>query len=191
MKLVILVSACLAFAGGIVAAQGSWLDRPLVNWNDPGAPMPAPLAADETIAALAKRCGLAVRRGTAAERALADAEWLPFLHVDRQIVERDVEIVGGMTQADGMCRPMSFNVFVFVGGRLAGTLSPVAMKSRADGEIGAVRLAADDTITADFARYTNADALCCPSDRVAVRYRMDRSGPQATVVPVSAQSRRK
>ena len=107
--------------------------------------------------------------------------------MDRDVAQRDVEIVAGMAEADGMCRPMDFNVFVFVGGQLAGTLSPLQMASRGDGAIGAVRLAADDAIAAEFARYADRDALCCPSSRVTVRYRIDRTGPKAVVVPVSVQ----
>ena len=133
----------------------SWLDRPLTNWNKPAKAVPRGMPADESIAEMAIRCDLRVRRGTAAEGTLADNGWLPFLHVDREIIQGDVEIVGGMADADGMCRPVKFNVFVFVGGQLAGTLSPVLMSSRTDGSIGAVRLAADDTIAAEFARYTD------------------------------------
>jgi hypothetical protein len=184
---------CALSAGASVVAQSvtkSWLDRPLTNWNDPGRPMPVAMPTGETIIEMAKRCDLAVRRRTLGERALADAGWLPYLHVDREIVDRDVEIVGGMTEADGMCRPSDFNVFVFVGGRLAGTLSPLAMTSRVDGAIGAVRLAADDTIAAEFVRFADSDPLCCPSGRVTVRYRIDRKGPQPVVVPVSLQPRR-
>lgn len=88
------------------------------------------------------------------------------------------------------CRPMDFNVFVFVGGQLAGTLSPLLMMSRGDGAIGAVRLAPDDTIAAEFARYADRDALCCPSGRVTVRYHIDRNGPLAVVVPVSMRATR-
>ena len=89
---------------------------------------------------------------------------------DRQIVQRDVEIVGGLAGADGMCRPADFNVFVFVNGRLAGTLSPDAMVSRTDGSIGGgVRLGPDDTIAAEFSRFASDDPLCCPSRRVTVR----------------------
>jgi hypothetical protein len=141
----------------------------------------------ETVEEISKRCKLPASRDTTAQGALADAGWLPYLHVDRQIIQRDVEILAGMAEADGMCRPMEFNVFVFVGGNLAGTLSPLAMTSRSDGEIGAVRLAADDAIAAEFARYTDRDALCCPSGR---RYRIDRKGSQAVVVPVSVQATR-
>jgi hypothetical protein len=148
------------------------------------------MATGEAIAAMSKRCNLSVRRDTPGQRALADAGWLPYLHVDREIAQRDVEIVAGMAEADGMCRPMDFNVFVFVGGQLAGTLSPLLMTSRGDGAIGAVRLAPDDTIAAEFARYTDRDALCCPSGRISVRYRIDRKGPQAVVVPVSITATR-
>lgn len=173
------------------AAAQSWLDRPLSNWNTPGRAMPRPASNSETIAALAKRCAMPMLRSTPGERAVADAGWLPFHMFERQIVDRDVEIVGGMSSADGMCRPADFNVFVFVGGRLAGSLSPAVMISRTDGSIGGgLRLAPDDTITAQFARYADADALCCPSSRVAVRYRIDRSVTPPVVVPVSVQPAR-
>jgi hypothetical protein len=146
----------------------------------------------ETISEIAKRCGLLpVLRGTPGERAVADAGWLPFHMFDRQIVQRDVEIVGGMAGADGMCRPADFNVFVFVNGKLAGTLSPEDMVSRLDGSISVVRLADDDTIAAEFARYAVPDPLCCPSARVTVRYRIDRKTTLPVVVPVSVQPTRR
>ena len=110
---------------------------------------------------------------------------------DRQIVQRDVEIVGGLAGADGMCRPTQFNVFVFVKGQLAGVLSPSDMDSRTDGSIGGgIRLAEDETIAAEFARYTGVDPLCCPSGRVTVRYRIDRMASPPVVVPVSIQPTR-
>ena len=178
--------------GVAVLAQGpapaTWLDKPLANWNKPGAPIPAAKPAeDESIAALSTRCGyLPLLQTTAGERALVDAGWVPFRVFDKQIVDRDVEIIGGLAGADGMCRPMSFNVFVFVNGRLAGTLSPQTMESRTDGSIGgAIRLAADDTIQAGFARYLDKDALCCPSSHVTVRYGIDRKATPHVVVPVS------
>ena len=175
--------------GAALAGQSAktWLDRPLANWNKPAKAVPRGAPAEESIAEMAIRCDLRVRRGTAAEGILADNGWLPFLHVDREIIQGDVEIVGGMADADGMCRPLKFNVFVFVGGQLAGTLSPVLMSSRTDGSIGAVRLGTDETIAAEFARYKSTDALCCPSSRVNVRYRIDRKGAQSVVVPVSVR----
>jgi hypothetical protein len=165
--------------------EKSWLDRPLKNWNGSAKAVPRGIPASQTIADVAKRCKLSALRDTPGQRDLADAGWLPYLHLDREIVQRDVEIIAGMLEADGMCRPMKFNVFVFVGGQLAGTLSPEAMMSRLDGMIGAVRLATNEAIAAEFARYTDRDALCCPSGRVTVRYRIDRTGSRAVVVPVS------
>ena len=170
------------------AAPATWLDTPLANWNKPGASIPAANPArDESMAALSTRCGyLPLLQTTAGERALVDAGWVPFRTFDKQIVERDVEIIGGLAGADGMCRPMSFNVFVFVNGRLAGTLSPQTMESRTDGSIGgAIRLATDDSIQAGFARYLDKDALCCPSSHVTVRYGIDRKATPPVVVPVS------
>ena len=163
-----------------------WLDRPLANWNRSVKNFPQPPKAEESLKALAARCKFEVRRSSPAERALADAGWVPYLHVDRQLVQGDIEIVAGMTGADGMCRPTRFNLFVFVGGQLAGTLSPVPMSSREDGSIGAVRLAPDGAIAAEFARYNEKDALCCPSGRLGIRYRVDR-GSRPVVVPVSTQ----
>jgi hypothetical protein len=163
-----------------------WLDRPLSSWNESVKNLPQPPKAEESVKAFAARCKLEVRRSSPAERALADAGWLPYLHVDRQLVQGDIEIVAGMTGVDGMCRPTGFNVFVFVGGQFAGTLSPVPMSSREDGSIGAVRLGPDGAIAAEFARYGEKDALCCPSGRVGIRYRVER-GSRPVVVPVSTQ----
>jgi hypothetical protein len=89
-----------------------------------------------------------------------------------------------------MCRPLGYNVFLFVGGRFAGTLSPARMNSRADGVSGAVRFVGEDTISAEFARYTEKDALCCPSSRMTVRYRVERSGAQPIVAPIDIRTTR-
>jgi hypothetical protein len=174
------------------APEQSWLDRPLSNWNTPGHALPRAMPNGETIAEITKRCTyLPLLRNTSGERALADAGWLPFHMFDRQIVQRDVEIVGGLAGVDGMCRAVDFNIFVFVNGRLAGTLSPADMHSRTDASIaGGIRLAEDDTIAAEFARYADADPLCCPSGRVTVRYRIDRKAMPPVVVPVSMRATR-
>ena len=176
--------------GTVAAAQvpaATWLDKPLTNWNGPGRTVPAAKVEDESIAAVSKRCNyLPLLSSTPGERALVAAGWVPFRMFDRQIVDRDVEIIGGLAGADGMCRPVNFNAFVFVNGQLAGTLSPDVMASRADASLGgAIRLAPDDTIDAGFSRYTDKDALCCPSSHVTVRYRIDRKATTPVVVPVS------
>lgn len=182
LALILVVAPLLA-----QAPQQSWLDRPLSNWNTPGRTMPRADTEGETVPEMTARCKLTALRKTSGERAVADAGWVPYHMFDRQIVQRDVEIVGGMAGVDGMCRPVEFNVFVFVGGRLAGTLSPAEMHSRADGSIGGAIRLADDVVAAEFARYADADPLCCPSGRVTVRYRIDRKASPPVVVPVSAR----
>ncbi len=188
------IVAVLVFGASVLAQAParSWLDRPMSNWNVPGRAMPRAVTKGETIAGISKRCAsLPVVRDTSGERAVADAGWLPFHMFDRQLVQRDVEIIGGLAGADGMCRPVEFNVFVFVGGQFAGTLSPAQMASRTDGSIGgAVRLSDTDTISAEFARYAESDPLCCPSARVTVRYRIDRNATSPVVVPAGVQPTR-
>ena len=168
----------------------SWLDRPLSSWNRAGATLPNVRATNDVRAALINRCKLNPRQSTTPERALAAAGWIPFLHFDGQLLQDDVEVIDGMTDADGMCRPVTFNVFVFVGGRFAGTLSPEPMTSRLDGSIGAVRTVSASEITAEFARYRAQDPLCCPSSRVTVRFRIDRTGPDVVVTPVDVRTTR-
>ena len=87
-----------------------------------------------------------------------------------------------MREADGMCDPVTYNLFVFVAGRFAGVLSPVPMTSRLDASSGPVRMQLP-VITAEFARYTGSDALCCPSSRMSVRYRLDTTPDGPVVVP--------
>lgn len=185
-----LVSAAAVGAQEPQALPESWLNQEqLKSWNSPGGAIPAPPAAEEPRADLLKRCDLTVGRKTGAQSAIAEAGWIPFRVFDREIVKDDVEIMGGMAGADGMCRPWLFNVFVYVGGRFAGTLSPSPMNSRLDSSIGATRLV-DDGITAEFLRYTEEDPLCCPSSRVTVRYGIDRSGARPVVTPLDVRKRR-
>ena len=168
----------------------NWLDRPLTSWNRAGGPIPRPPAAGESVAAVVARCQLTPRKSIGAEQSLAAAGWIPFWNFDQQLVRDDVEIVGGMRGADGMCRPVEFNLFVFVGGTFAGTLSPNPMTSRTDSSLGAARMPLP-ALTADFARYTSADALCCPSGHVTVRYRIDRTAAGPIVVASEVRDTRR
>jgi hypothetical protein len=185
-----LVAACGAKSSSAQTPATSWLDRPLKNWNVAGAALPNAGLERPVRDQVLKRCQLNLLMSTAAERALASAGWISYLNFDQQLVQDDLEIVDGMTGADGMCRPTGYNVFVFVRGRFAGTLSPDLMSSRLDGSSGAVRIVGAETISAEFARYTDKDALCCPSSRITVRYRIDRSGTQPVVVPMDVRTTR-
>jgi LppP/LprE lipoprotein len=187
------MSVLLVFSGVGASAQqppaGSWLDRPLTSWNKPGATVPSPPDAEEDKAAVIKRCGLARPAATEQEKALDAAGWITFWNFDQQLVRDGVEIVGGMAGADGMCRPANYNLFVFVDGRYAGTLSPEPMISRTDGSSGAVRLPLPQ-LTAEFSRYAPTDPLCCPRSRVTVRYRIDRPPAGPLVIPVDVRTTR-
>lgn len=189
----ILLTSIVASVAAALAQQSTpatgWLDAPLSGWNVPGAVVPRPPTADESRESAMKRCQQTLLGSTAGERALANAGWIPFHNFDQQLLREGVEIVGGMTGWDGMCRPTSYNLFVFVQDRFAGALSPALMSSRLDGSSGAVRITATDAITADFSRYKNTDALCCPSSHVTVRYKIDRSGPQPVVLPTERRAR--
>jgi hypothetical protein len=94
-----------------------------------------------------------------------------------------------MRGADGMCRPATYNLFVFVGGRFAGVLSPTPMTSRLDSSSGVVRMPLP-LVTTEFARYASTDPLCCPSSRVTVRYRIDRTAAGPVVVPLEVRNTR-
>jgi hypothetical protein len=186
----LMLSSLAAAAGYQAVPPAAWLDRPLSGWNKPGLAVSKAPRFDESRDETLKRCKLTLLRTTAGERQLAEAGWTPFHNFDQQLLRDGIEIVGGMTGADGMCRPTGYNLFVFVDGRFAGSLSPVLMTSRLDGASGAVRIVAADAITSDFARYTSADPLCCPSSHVSVRYTVDRSGAQPVVVPTERRDRR-
>jgi hypothetical protein len=176
-------------AGAVQAPSSSWLDRALANWNRAGQSVTTAPPSSESSAAIVSRCKLTPPASTRAEQAVQAAGWIPFWNFDQQLVRDDVEIVGGMSAADGMCRPMSYNLFVFVSGRFAGTLSPAPMNSRSDSSSGVVRVQ-PPTVTADFSRYTSTDPLCCPSSRVTLRYRVDRSAEGPLVVPVEIRTTR-
>jgi len=167
----------------------SWLDRPLTGWNKAGAPVPPASPFAEAKGTVVSRCRLTPPRSTRAEQAVDAAGWIPFWNVDQQLVREDVEIVGGMRGADASCQPAAYNLFVFVGGEFAGTLSPTEMTTRTDSASGIVRMPLP-LINAEFPRYQNSDALCCPSSRVAVRYRIDRTAAGPLIVPVEIRTTR-
>ena len=168
----IVLASWLLFALAPLTAQterpGSWLDRPLNNWNQPGLPVPKAQTGANSTAEVIKRCRLTPSRETPAERAVSAAGWITYVYFEQKLVRDDVEIVAAMQDADGMCRPSQYNLFVFVAGRFAGQLAPASMTSRLDGSSGSVRLPLPN-ITAEFSRYTSDDPLCCPSAHVTVR----------------------
>ena len=164
----------------------SWLDRPLAASNKPAAAVPAPAQKPSQPAALVKRCSLTSPTSSMGASAVATAGWIPYLHQDRVLSRDGIDVIGGLTDASAACEPVGFNLFVFVNGRFAGTLSPVPMTASRDGVAGAVRLVSADSLTTEFARFAAGDLECCPSTRVRVTYRIDR-GEQPTIVATGVQ----
>lgn len=151
---------------GAAFAQTSWLDRPLnINWNNTSGSVPA---APRTLIAIDARCRDQIRvPDSLSDRAVTRAGWSLFGPAQSYGA---VTVINGMASVDGMCRPMQFNTFVFVGNRFAGTLSPGMMDSRSDGSLMQANLTSPTSITASFNRYTTRDALCCPSQTSTVNY---------------------
>jgi LppP/LprE lipoprotein len=172
------------------AAQAGWLDRPLASWNQSVARIPAAPKGSEPLSTLDRRCGSSALASSTTAEAIRKAGWVPFLHLDRVIAQDGIEVLGGMSAASPGCEATVFNLFVFVAGRYAGTVAPVAMTQRQDGAAGAVRLTGAETLTTEFARYTPTDSECCPSSRVRVSYRIDRAGDRPMLVAIDTRQLR-
>lgn len=160
-----------------VFGQVSWLDRPLRNWNSGNGAVPN---APRTLAPIEAMCRSQVRAPESlADRAVTRAGW--SLYGPTQSYGA-VTVVIAMAGVDGMCRPMQYNAFVFVRDRFVGTLAPETMDARSDGSLTDVRLSGPAELSAEFARYTSRDPLCCPSQTSFVRYSIG-SGARSVVAP--------
>jgi hypothetical protein len=196
VSVVALASVWLAQAGVVLALAGDgfaqpvqtarkpadpvWLDAPLTNWNETQKSVPA--APKSAAPALADpRCKDQIRHPNSPEdHSVVNAGWT--LVGARQTFE-DITLVTAMAETDGMCRPLGYQAFVFVGRRFAGTLSPVPMDSRTDGMVDRIFLTTADRVTAEFRRYKENDPLCCPSGGSGVSYRVERKGARPMLVP--------
>jgi len=154
-----------------IETANSWLDRSLVNWNRQGKELPRlprPVVTGES--PLSGRCREQIRQPAApSERAVVKFGWT--LYGPAQIFG-PARLFTAMTGVDGMCRPLGYQAFVYSEGRYAGTLSPVAMNSRTDGALTTIRLTSGTRISAEFARYSEKDPLCCPSKISTVMYNL-------------------
>lgn len=181
------VATTLAIAPVSFAASPSWLDQPPRNWN-PNLPiLDIPPRGNPDPSEL-NRCRSTLRSPQSmADRLIQQRGW--YL-VGTPTRHQNVEIILGSSGFDGMCRPMGYQAFVFSGGRYLGTLSPTPMDSRTDGSfLGEVKFQNDGTFTAEFARYTPNDPLCCPSRISTVTYRLEGGLlPLPRLVPVAVST---
>lgn len=185
------VLAGIALAAGAPSARadGAWLDAPLSNWNTPGMAIPrAPQEPDPGN----PNCGTTVRSPeTDEDSAVAAAGWKL---VGAYQGGYGAKVITGTSGFDGMCRPVGYQVFVFYHQVFVGTISPEVMVSRTDGSETQVFLNANfmpgraPTLFANFSRYTEQDALCCPSAISNVNYDIEFVDNGWVVVPKSVST---
>jgi hypothetical protein len=170
-------------------ADGAWLDDQSVTWNTPGMKMPTPVQNRPGPATdVDTRCTNQARPAeTDEDRALERAGWTIYGGYE---AGWGIRIVRGLAGYDGMCRPLEYQAFVFVDGTLAGTLSPTPMDARTDGSLIDSDLYPGDQIYAQYARYTQDDALCCPSATSNVGFKIDRSGAAPVLVRESTTTQK-
>jgi hypothetical protein len=162
------------------AQQASWLDGDLASWNTPGMAIPAAPVIEGNPD---PRCAERERPAeTAEDAALVALGWRLFLPYQRGW---GVTLISALAAYDGMCRPLGYQSFVFVGGVFAGTIAPQPMDSRTDGAARDVSLWFADDLTAEFVRYMPDDPLCCPSSTTSVSYTIAPTvdGPVLNPVP--------
>lgn len=177
---------------GSSLSSASWLDNQDMNdlgWNNHsvGTPLKIPAAPrSEDPDTFKKRCkNSQIDPKSQQERSVNLAGWTI---VAPSQTSNGVTIVTGASDADGMCRPWNYQIFVFSRDRFAGTISPYPMSSRQDGSAWGVSVGiprGDTTIlTANFNRYTDEDPLCCPSSTTVVRYRLLDEDRETRLTPV-------
>lgn len=163
------------------SAETSWLDGDLASWNSAGMPIPTAPESGE----VDPRCAEHERDvETPEDQAVVDQGWSLFRSYESGW---GVNLVWGLSGYDGMCRPFSFQAFVFVDGEFIGTIAPEPMSSRTDGSADDADIWYSDQLAAEFRRYAADDPLCCPSSTTSVGYTIESTvdGPVLNPVPPS------
>lgn len=172
--------------GGTARAQGSWLDQTGTpeNWNwagmgipMPAAPAPGGLEPNDPFVSHCQTRPLEL----AEDHQLNDLGWKP---ISAYQGGWGMVLIEATSTFDGMCRPWGFDVFVFVDGTFAGTISPVEMNSRLDGALATFDFFGPDYITAQFTRYLASDPLCCPTGgKNTVTYKIEHTADGPVLTP--------
>ncbi len=184
MKIFALPAAAVLLA----ASSPLWLDAPVpAGWNVAGASVPAAPGPRDAELAHGGRCASTVRPSSTPEDREVNAKgWYligPYARFGA------ISSVMGTANADGMCRPEAYQAFVFVNGAFAGTVSPHPMDSRTDGSLsGSLNLFSATDVTAQFERYDEKDALCCPHATTTVVYKIETKNGHALLVPTSTDT---
>lgn len=96
-----------------------------------------------------------------------------------------------MSGVDGMCRPLGYQGFVFLGEQFAGTLSPQPMNSRTDGDISRIFLTNSSRLWVEYKRYNSSDPLCCPSGISRVFFNIEPKDAKPLLIPVEVMTKEK
>ncbi len=181
IKFLSVVFAFVLSCGVNVLAQSEWLDiKPLPGWNERSR---AILQTKKISSAELKRCAVAVRQPSLPQDFLLTK--MNWTLVGAAQVYGKTTVVSAAEAFDGMCRPLKFQTLVFVGNRVAGTLSPGQMDSRTDGSLVNVQMTGERNLTAEYVRYRESDALCCPYKTEAVTFVIKHDGANFLLVPES------
>ncbi len=165
--------------GGNVFAQSDWLDmKPLPSWNSRSRAIlqTSKISRDEL-----KRCSVVIRQPSLPQDFLLTK--MNWTLVGAAQVYGKTTVISAAEAFDGMCRPLKFQTLVFVGNRVAGTLSPSPTDARTDGSLVNVRITSETTLTAEYVRYRATDALCCPYKTEAVTFVIKPDGANFLLVP--------
>src|SRR4051794_590344 len=106
MRTLAIVALLVALVPSQAAADGSWLDQPLVNWNSVGMDLPQAPAMDPSTNPRCLNTGRPAE--TPADQALLDHGWTLF---SSYMAGWDTVVVRALSGFDGMCRPLGYNVF--------------------------------------------------------------------------------
>ena len=179
--ILVLIGAMLALIPRAASAGGEWLAGDLASWNTPGAVIPA--APGEASIGF-PYCEPVVRPSETSEDAqVAGRGWLLLAPYQ---LGWNVSVVQGTLGFDVNCRPVTYQLFVFVDGVFAGTLAPEPMLSRDDGALVDFGLGADG-VSALYDRYMPSDGLCCPSGQTQVWFAVERTPAGPVVMPSRAE----
>jgi hypothetical protein len=184
-----LTLALLVFCFATIHDQvtaASWLDasKP-AGWNKAGMPVPA---APQPSGTVDPRCRSMARPAELEEdKSLHDKGWDL---VGAYQGGWDIRVIQATASYEGMCRPRQYQVFVFMRGVFAGTLSPQPMDSRADGALSRVILQSNSRLSAEYLRYATNDALCCPSKTTHVEFEITRDPGVVQPVSISTSAKR-
>ena len=182
IKLQLIFAVCLMvlpFSFSAFAQTSRWLDmKPLPNWNSRKRVI---LETKKMSAAELKRCSVAIRQPSLPQDFLLTK--MNWTLTGAAQVFGNTAVITTAEGFDGMCRPLKYETYVFVGNKLAGGLTPGPMDSRTDGSVINVNLYSETDLSAEFARYKNSDALCCPSKTERVIYKVKPDGRNFLLVP--------